>query len=75
MTLIQYAARYHTDMKGLSRAWGIRHQSLRRYVAYLRGIRGRDSCARCPTIEIQEEIERLTKGLITKADWPAKETA
>ncbi len=70
MTLIEYAARCGADMKGLSRAWSIPHQSLKCYCIYLKGTRGKRTCARCPSPERQAEIERLSQGLITAADWP-----
>jgi len=72
MTLIEFAASKQTSMVGLARAWGIPSQTLRGYCCYLRGMRGKHTPARCPTPERQADIERLSKGLITPADWPAR---
>ena len=73
MTITEYASKYHTDCRGLSSAWVISHQTLRQYVMYVRGHRGKASGARCPSPERQAEIERLTNGEITPADWPDRD--
>lgn len=71
MTMTQYAAKYMTDLGGLSRAWGISRQTLKQYSLYLQGRRGKRTGSRCPTHARQLEIERLTNGEVTPADWPA----
>ena len=70
MTLTEYTKTFHTNLANIARGWGISHQTLRRYALYCRGLRGRDSSARRPSIAMMKLLEEKSKGQIRVEDWP-----